>query len=397
MRLPCAKPPGTQRTAVPQGGSHVGRRSLVYQIVAVLALLYLGWVLFSNTEQNLAAMQVKSGFGFLLQPAGFDIGESAFPYVASDTYLRAFLVGVGNTLRVSLLGIVLATILGTLAGIGRLSHNFLLRKLCDVYVEILRNVPLLIQLLALYLVITQLLPSAHDALTLLPYTYLSKSGLQMPVPVWSMAWAPALVGLPLGCLGAWWLLRRAQKRQARTGGRPRRLPALLCVVGLPLVGWLAGGAPHQFDVPEISIFNISGGISLTPEFLALLAGLTLYTSSYIAEIVRAGILAVSEGQLNAGAALGLTRAQSLRWIILPQAMRVIVPPITSQYLNLAKNSSLAVTVGYPDIVSIANTSINQNGQALECISIIMLVYLLISLVIALYMNWYNRRVALVER
>ncbi|WP_442597777.1 amino acid ABC transporter permease [Parapusillimonas sp. JC17] len=391
-------PPSHNRPKRSFSWSTENGRGLIYQIIAVAILALLGWYLFSNTARNLDAMQVKSGFGFLSQRAGFDIGETIFSYVSSDSYLRAFLVGVGNTLRVSLAGIVLATLLGTLVGIGRLSKNFLLRKLCDTYVETLRNIPLLIQLLATYLIITELLPSAHDAFHPLPHTYLSKSGLQLPVPVWSAGWIWAIAGLVTGVACALLLRRTARRRQERTGQAPRSgLMGALCLVALPVIGWLLGGAPSEFDVPEVTVFNISGGVSLTPEFLALLIGLTLYTASYIAEIVRAGILAVSAGQLEASSALGLSRAQTLRLVVLPQAMRVIVPPLTNQYLNLTKNSSLAVTVGYPDIVSVANTAINQNGQALECISIIMLVYLCISLLIAAYMNWYNNHVALVER
>ena len=212
-------------------------RGLIYQIIAVAVLALLGWYLFSNTARNLDAMQVKSGFAFLSQPAGFDIGETLFSYVSSDSYLRAFLVGVGNTLRVALAGIVLSTVLGTLVGIGRLSRNFLLRKLCDAYVETLRNIPLLIQLLATYLIITELLPSAHDAFHPLPHAYLSKSGLQLPVPVWSAGWAWALAGVPAGLLCAWLLRRAARRRQARTGQAPRSgLPAALCIVGLPVAG-----------------------------------------------------------------------------------------------------------------------------------------------------------------
>ncbi|HWK71471.1 amino acid ABC transporter permease [Pollutimonas sp. M17] len=373
-------------------------RALIYQVVAVAILALVAWFMLSNTARNLATMQIRSGFGFLSQPAGFDIGEGLVAYASSDSYLRAFLVGVSNTVRVALAGIVLATVLGTLVGIGRLSRNFLLRKLCDGFVETLRNIPLLIQLLGWYLVITELLPTAHEAIQLLPHTYLSKSGLQLPMPVWSPGWLLALIGLPVGIVCARLIRKSAQRKRDRTGDAPRiAVPMAAVIVGMPILGWLAGGAPTAFDLPEATVFSISGGMALTPEFLALLAGLTLYTASSIAEIVRAGILAVSSGQLEASSALGLSRRQTLRLVVLPQAMRVIVPPLTSQYLNLTKNSSLAVTVGYPDIVSVANTSLNQNGQALECISLIMLVYLTISLLIAAFMNWYNHRMALVER
>lgn len=373
-------------------------RGFYYQAIAVVILALVAWYLWSNTSKNLTMMQIRTGFGFLSQPAGFDIGESLLAFAPSDSYLRAFAVGLGNTLRVAIAGIILATIFGTLIGIGRLSKNFLLRKLCDGYVETMRNIPLLIQLLAWYLVITQLLPSSHEAIRPLPHVYLSKSGLQLPVPVWSMGWYVAIAGLFAGFFCAWLLRKAGKRKQNLTGTAPRIFrPALALIVLMPLAGWLIGGAPTEFDVPEATVFSISGGAALTPEFLALLMGLTISTASYIAEIVRAGIQAVAHGQAEACSSLGLSRAQSLRLVIIPQAMRVIVPPLTSQYLNLTKNSSLAVTVGYPDIVSVANTSLNQNGQALECISVIMLVYLSISLIIAAFMNWYNRHMALVER
>ncbi|HUG58537.1 MAG TPA: ABC transporter permease subunit [Candidimonas sp.] len=373
-------------------------RGLIYQAIAVIALALVGWYLWSNTNKNLGMMQIRTGFGFLSQPAGFDIGETLIAFIPSDSYLRAFMVGLANTLRVAIAGIILATLLGTLVGIGRLSKNFLLRKLCDGYVETLRNIPLLIQLLACYLVITELLPSASDAIQLLPYTYLSKSGLQLPLPIWSISWTLAAAGFMAALFCSYLIRKSARRKQDQTGATPKTFwPILITTLALPCAGWLLGGAPLTLDKPEVTVFNISGGAALTPEFLALLIGLTLYTASYIAEIVRAGIQAVSQGQIEASSSLGLSRPQALRLVVLPQAMRVIVPPLTSQYLNLTKNSSLAVTVGYPDIVSIANTALNQNGQALECISLIMLVYLTISLAIAAFMSWYNQRMALVER
>ena len=316
-------------------------RALIYQALALCALVAAGWFLWHNTAENLAARQIRSGFGFMRQPAGFDIGETLFAYSSRDTYLRAFAIGVANTLRVALLGIVLATVLGTLVGIGRLSRNLLVRGLCTAYVEVMRNIPLIIQLFAWYLVITELLPAATEPLRIGPYVFLSKSGLQFPFPD------------------------------------------------------LSGGL--TLAVPEVGAFGITGGAAATPEFLSLLIGLTTFTAAYIAEIVRSGVLAVPRGQTEAAGALGLSRVLTLRLVLLPQALRIIVPPLTSQYLNLTKNSSLAVAIGYPDVVSIANTTINQNGQALECVLMIMTVYLAINLVTALAMGWYNRRVALVER
>jgi len=317
-------------------------RALVFQAALLIVLVVAGWALWRNTAHNLAARGIRSGFAFLDQRAGFDIGEGVVPYTPDDTFLRAFAAGIANTLRVSLLGILLATPLGLVVGLGRLSRNVLVRTLATVWVEVLRNVPLVIQLFAWYLVLTQLLPDPASPLVLAPHVYLSKGGLQLPMPV------------------------------------------------------LAGG--HlALERPEVTAFGVSGGLSLTPEFLALLFGLVTATSASIAEIVRSGVLAVPRGQTEAAAALGLPHRRVIRRVVLPQALRIIVPPLTSQFLNLTKNSSLAVAIGFPDVVSIANTAINQNGQALECILLIMSVYLTINLLTAAAMNVYNRRVALVER
>jgi general L-amino acid transport system permease protein len=373
-------------------------RALLYQGALLALLLAAGWSLWSTTANNLAARQIRSGFGFLGQPAGFDIGEGPIAYTPRDSYLWAFGAGIANTLRVAVCGIVLATVLGTLVGVGRLSRNALVRWLCTGYVELLRNVPLVIQLFAWYLVATELLPEAASPIELVPHVYLSKGGLQLPQPVWGRGWAFALAGVPLGLAAAWAISRWASARRVRTGHAPRVFwPGLAAAVSFPVAGWLAGGAPRALEIPEVTAFNVSGGLSLTPEFLALLVGLATFTAAFIAEIVRSGVLAVPHGQTEAAAALGFSARQSLRLVLLPQALRVIVPPLTSQFLNLTKNSSLAVAIGYPDLVSIANTAINQNGQALECILVIMSVYLAINLLTATAMGWYNRRVALVER
>ncbi len=374
-----------------------GRARLV-QLALVVALLLAGAWLWRNTRANLASRDIRTGFGFLGEPAGFAIGEGPVPFAPTDTYLWAFAAGVANTLRVAAAGVVLATLIGTLVGVGRLSRNALLRWLCTAYVEVMRNIPLIVQLFAWYMAATEILPEAASPIALAPHVYLSKEGLQFPVPAWARGWALALAGVPPGILGAWGLFRWARARRERAGHTPQVLwPALAVAVGLPVAGWLAGGAPRALDVPEVTAFNVSGGSGVTPEFLALLIGLATFTGAYIAEIVRSGILAVPHGQTEAAAAIGLSHRQALRLVVLPQALRVIVPPLTSQYLNLTKNSSLAVAIGYPDLVSIANTAINQNGQALECILLIMSVYLTINLVTALGMGWYNRRVALVER
>jgi general L-amino acid transport system permease protein len=373
-------------------------RARLYQLALFVALLLAGAFLWSNLRENLASRQIRSGFGFLGETAGFAIGEGPVPYTPEDSYLWAFAAGVGNTLRAAAVGISLATVIGLLVGIGRLSRNILVRSACATYVEVLRNIPLLLQLLAWYLVATELLPEATRPIQLAPHVYLSKEGLQFPVPVWARGWALALAAFPVGLLGAWALFRWARSRRERTGHTPQVLwPALVVAVGLPVAGWVLGGAPRELDLPEIGTFNVAGGLGMTPEFLSLVIGLATFTAAYIAEIVRSGILAVPHGQTEAAAALGLSRRRALRLVVLPQASRVIVPPLTSQYLNLTKNSSLAVAIGYPDLVSITNTAINQNGQALECIVLIMSVYLTINLLTALGMGWYNRRVALVER
>ncbi len=373
-------------------------RARLYQLALLAALVLAGAFLWTNTRQNLASRQIRSGFGFLREPAGFAIGEGVVSYAPSDSYLWAFAAGIANTLRAAAIGIALATVLGGLVGVGRLSKSALVRWACTAYVEVLRNVPLLLQLFAWYLVATELLPEAASPIELAPHAYLSKEGLQFPTPLWARGWAFALAALPLGIAGAWAMFRWARARRERTGHTPQVLwPALVTALGTPVAGWLAGGAPRALDLPELTAFNVSGGTGMTPEFLALVIGLSTFTAAYIAEIVRSGILAVPHGQVEAAAALGLSRRQALRLVILPQALRVIVPPLTSQYLNLTKNSSLAVAIGYPDVVSIANTAMNQNGQALECIVLIMSVYLAVNLLTALAMGWYNRRVALVER
>ena len=308
------------------------KKSWLAQAVLLCAVGLVFWYFASNTAHNLEARRIASGFGFLAREAGFEIGETtSLSYSAADTYLRALVVGLANTFRVAVLGIVLATLLGTLVGLARLSPNWLLAKLAAGYVETVRNVPLLVQLFFWYTLISENLPGPEDALNPLPGVFLSNRGIFLPLPG---------------------------------------------------------------DAPALSGFNFTGGVALTPEFAALLIGLVTYTAGFIAEIVRAGVLSVPRGQVDAAYSIGLTRRGALRHVVLPQALRLIVPPMTSQYLNLTKNSSLAVAIGYPDLVSVANTTMNQTGQAIEGIAVIMAVYLSISLSISLFMNWYNRRVAL---
>jgi general L-amino acid transport system permease protein len=294
--------------------------------------------------------------------------------------------------------LVLATVLGTLIAIGRLSNNRLVKALCSSYVEITRNIPLLLQLFMWYFAMTELLPSIESPLKPLAGVFFSKNGLQYPLPVWEPGHWGTLIGLCVGVV-AWKLWSHKVKQQFEVTGvlKPSVLPGLGLFLVCGLIGWLVGGAPSEFDIPEVTEISVVGGGSVTPEYLTLLFGLSVYTSGYIAEVVRAGIQSVSFGQHEAAVALGLKRSQELRLIQLPQAMRVIIPPLTSQYLNLIKNSSLAVAVGYPDLVSISSTALNQTGRAIECIALVMLIYLSLSLLTSALMNIYNRRVRIKDR
>jgi general L-amino acid transport system permease protein len=348
--------------------------------------------------QNLNARRIATGFGFLDRVAGIPIGESLISYnPAENTYGRALWIGVLNTLRVSVVGIVLATILGTLIGIGRLSTNWLLARLTGFYVETIRDIPLLLQLLFWYSLL-QGLPGPRQAWKIGESIFLSNRGIKFPALTSSDAYDWVFLAFVAGAALTWLWSRHASRRQVRTGIRPPVWPmALAALIGLPGIVWAALGAPLTLEYPVLRGFNFQGGNTLSPEYFALLIGLVTYTAGYIAEIVRSGIQAVPQGQWEAARALGLRHGAILRRIILPQALRVIIPPMTSQYLNLTKNSSLAVAIGYQDIVSIANTTLNQTGQAIEGIAVIMAVYLTISLSISLFMNWYNARIALVER
>ena len=373
-------------------------RGIVSQVVVVGIVGAIVWYLVGNTNRNLAARHIATGFAFLGRTAGIPIGEHLIPYDPSvDTFGRALIIGILNTLRVAVVGVVLTTILGTLIGVARLSRNWLLARLAAVYVEVLRDIPVLLQLLFWYLLLEEL-PAPRRAFRPLPGVFLSNRGIKVPVLDWTTAhwWVLAafLAGLMLTL--AW--SRRARARQAATGRRPAVWPVgVVLMIGLPMLVWAALGAPFRLDMPQLRGFNFQGGAMLTPEYFALTLGLVLYTAAFVAEIVRSGILAVPTGQWEAGEALGMSRGAVLRRIVLPQTIRIIVPPLTSEYLNLVKNSSLAVAVGYQDVTSIATTVLNQTGQAVEGIAYIMAVYLTISLGISFFMNWYNARVALVER
>ncbi|WP_421993696.1 amino acid ABC transporter permease [Roseococcus sp.] len=372
-------------------------RNIIYQVIVVAAVISLfGW-LWSNTRYNLEVRRIATGWGFLSREAGLPIGEHLIDYDPSMSYFRALLVGVLNTLKVAIIGIILATILGTLLGVARLSKNWMLAKFASAYVEIVRDLPLLLQLLFWYSLL-QGLPGPRQAFNPVTGVFLSNRGLKIPYFQWESAHSWALLAFVVGLVITYLYRKSARAKQMQDGQiRPIWPTAISAIVGLPIVVWAALGAPFTPDIPELRGFNFRGGLDVSPEFFALLLGLTLYTAGFIAEIVRAGILAVSQGQWEAAQALGLQRGRVMNLIVLPQAMRVIIPPMTSQFLNITKNSSLAVAIGYQDIVSIANTTLNQTGQAIEGIAIIMLVYLTISLSISLFMNWYNKRIALVER
>jgi general L-amino acid transport system permease protein len=370
---------------------------LLWQILVVgIAIAAVAW-LWSNALHNLSVRRISTGFAFLGREAGMPIADTWLAYSPKNTYLRAFIVGVVNTLRVAAIGIVLATVLGTLIGIAKLSSNWLLSRLATIYVEVLRDVPLLLQLLFWY-VLMQGLPAARVAWKPIEGVFLSNRGLILPsIPIeeanlWVIAAAAA------GLIALYLVRRRLIARQMADGRSRRLWPyAVILAIGFPALVSLGLGASWTITMPELRGFNFVGGLTLAPEYFALLVALVTYTSAFIAEIVRSGIQAVPRGQWDAAQALGLRRSFVLQRIVLPQALRVIIPPMTSQYLNLTKNSSLAVAVGYQDIVSIANTTLNQTGQAIEAIAVIMLVFLTISLGISLFMNWYNARIALVER
>jgi general L-amino acid transport system permease protein len=371
-------------------------KGVVWQIIVVgIAVAIVAW-LWANAVHNLSVRRISTGFAFLSREAGMPIVDTWLPYSPKDTYLRAFVVGIVNTLRVAVIGIALATVLGAMIGVSRLSSNWLLSRLAAVYVEVLRDIPLLLQLLFWY-VLMQGLPGARAAWNPMDGIFLSNRGLVLPsIPIEAgQLWV--LAAAALGLIVFYWLQRDLKARQMQDG-RPRHVwPLALLVIALPaLVSWRLG-VSWTVTMPELHGFNFVGGWTLSPEYFALLIALVTYTSAFIAEIVRSGIQAVPRGQWDAAVGLGLRRSFVLRHIVLPQALRVIIPPMTSQYLNLIKNSSLAVAIGYQDIVSIANTTLNQTGQAIEAIALIMLVFFTISLGISVFMNWYNARIALAER
>jgi general L-amino acid transport system permease protein len=374
------------------------KRAIVFQIVALLVVAFVSYYLYTNTQANLERQSIATGFDFLENEAGFEIGESVIEYSAADRYSDALLVGALNTVKVSFIGIILTVLLGTIIGVSRLSKNWLVAKLSAGYIELMQNIPILLQLFFWYAIFYESFPSPRQALHPFAGVFLSNRGLVFAIPEahtahTAMGWA-FVVALAVG----WGLHRWGAQRQARTG---QIFPSVRVTFGLallmPLSAWMIFGAPTAMDVPELRGFNFGGGMTMSPEFSALLLGLVFYTAAFVAEIVRSGIQSVGRGQIEAAMAIGLNPLQVLHLVILPQALRVIIPPLTSQLLNLIKNSSLAVAIGYSDFVAVTNTTINQTGQAIEGVALIMLVYLFFSLSTSLFMNIYNKKMALVER
>ena len=374
-------------------------RAIVFQAALVIGVVVFVWWIVGNTVENLRRANIASGFGFLSARAGFDVSQALIPYTSNSTYGQAFLVGLLNTLLVAAIGIVLASIIGFVLGIARLSKNWIIGRLATVYVEVFRNIPVLLQLLFWYKAVLSVLPGPRQGVSIPGGGNLSNRGLILPRPVFEPGFGATAIAIVVAIVVAVVLANWAYRRRMATGQPFPTIKANLAIlIGLPLAVFVLSGAPLSLDYPELTGFNFVGGLHIQPEFLALLLGLVLYTAAYIGEIVRAGILAVSHGQTEASYALGLQPGMTLRLVVIPQALRVIIPPLTNQYLNLTKNSSLAVAIGYPDLVSVfSGTVLNQTGQAVEVILITMAVYLALSLVTSAFMNWFNRRVALVER
>ncbi len=374
-------------------------RALMFQVLLALAVLLFFFYIGNNALHNLEQRGITTGFAFLKQKAGFGIIQHLIPYTEADTYGRTFVVGLLNTLLVSVLGIICATILGFIIGVARLSSNWLISKLAAVYIEIFRNLPLLLQIFFWYFAVLRTLPSARNSLHLGEWAFLNIRGIYIPRPIFEQGFGWVTAALVLSLAGIMFLKHWATRRQEETGEQfPVLLTSLGIVIVLPAVAFFSTSMPLHWEMPQLKGFNFRGGITIIPELASLVLALTIYTASLIAEIVRSGILSVSHGQTEAAYALGLRPGKTLRLVIIPQSMRVIVPQLTSQYLNLVKNSSLATAIGYPDLVSVfAGTTLNQSGQAIEIIAMTMGVYLTLSLTISYFMNWYNARSMLKER
>lgn len=374
-------------------------RAWIFQILTVVLVIGIGWYLFHNMQVNQQHRGITSGFGFFQNSAGFGIAQHLIDYTEADTYSRVLVIGILNTLLVSVIGIVLATLLGFTLGVARLSKNWLINKLATVYIETFRNIPPLLQILFWYFAIFLSLPGPRQAHSFMDLFFVSARGLNMPGAVPAEGMRAFLVAVVLAVVGVVLMAKWANKRFDETGQPFHKFwVGLAILIVLPGLSVLAFGVPVHWDVPELRGFNFTGGWVLIPELLAVVLSLSIYTAAFIAEIVRSGIRSVSHGQSEAAHSLGLRNGPTLRKVIIPQALRVIVPPLTSQYLNLMKNSSLAAAVGYPEMVSLfSGTVLNQTGQAPEVMAITMTVYLAISISISLLMNWYNKRIALIER
>lgn len=375
-------------------------RGLIFQVVLLGIVVWLAWVGIQNMFANLKAANIASGFGFLSRNAGFQISQSLIDYdQATSTYGRVYIVGLLNTLLVAILGIILATVIGFVVGIARLSNNWIISRIAAVYIEILRNIPLLLQIFVWYFAVLRLLPSRRDSLDMGFLGQLNIAGWYAPKPVFGDNASWIFWAFVIGIIASIGVTRWAHKRQEATGQPfPVFWSSVGLVLGLPILAYLAARLPITFEYPVAGNFGPRGGARVYPELIGLLLALSTYTAAFIAEIVRAGILAVNKGQTEASYALGLRPGPALRLVIIPQAMRIIIPPLTSQYLNLTKNSSLAVAIAYPDLVSVfAGTALNQTGQAVEILMMTMLTYLALSLLTSAFMNWYNQKMALVER
>lgn len=375
-----------------------GTRALIFQLLLLSVVVFVGYFLFTNLQNNLDNRGISTGFAFFNEPAGFPILIHLIEYTDSGTYGRAFAVALINTFVISLLGIALATVIGVVIGLARLSNNWLVARLATVYVETLRNLPLLLQMFFWYFAVLAALPAPANSYEFADFL-LNKRGIYSPNPIFQDGFGVVVVGFILSIVAAVALIVWAKKRQTKTGlWFPAYWSSLGLIVGITFLALAVSGFPIEFDIPEKSRFNITGGMVLPPEFVAVLIALSTYTGAFIAEIVRAGILSVNWGQTEAARSLGLRDSLTQRLIVLPQALRVIIPPLTSQYLNLAKNSSLGAAIAYPELVSVVmGTTLNQTGQAIETIGLCMLVYGSLSLTISMFMNWYNKKMSLIER
>lgn len=373
------------------------KRTVLFQLCALLTVFLIGFYLFHNAKTNLQEQNIASGFGFLKQEAGFAINQTLIKYSSENSYGRAILVGLFNTIIVAIPGVLFAILLGTMIGIGRLSNHWLLKKVTACYVELFRNIPVLLQLFFWYALITEVLPKVRNAISPFEHVYLSNKGFIVPALYFQASFQAAVLAIVISS-GCWFILR--QQKQICQKLSSQRLYSLLQILSLTLVPCIIlfiANASLTIEFPERTRFGFNGGFNLSPEYLAVFLGLTLYTAAFVAEIVRSGIDSVAKGQKEAAASLGLNQTQILKLVVLPQALRVIIPPLTNQMLNLTKNSSLAVAIGYPDLVNITQTTMNQTGQAIEAITILISIYLALSLLTSLFMNWYNHQVKLTEK